>query len=58
RMFFVEGQPGRGKMYMVNALASTLRASGHIILIVGSSALCTTAYKRGRTAHYMFRIPV
>jgi hypothetical protein len=27
-------------------------------LIVGSSALCATAYKRGRTAHYMFGIPV
>lgn len=57
-MFFVEGRPGRGKTFMVNALASTLRASGHIILIVGSSALCATAYKRGRTAHYMFGIPV
>ncbi|KAG1758140.1 PIF1-like helicase-domain-containing protein, partial [Suillus occidentalis] len=57
-MFFVEGRPGRGKTFMVNALSSTLRAEGHIILIVGSSALCATAYKRGRTAHYMFGIPV
>ncbi|KIK32171.1 hypothetical protein CY34DRAFT_102126, partial [Suillus luteus UH-Slu-Lm8-n1] len=57
-MFFVEGRPGRGKTFVVNALASTLRAAGHIILIVGSSALCATAYKRGRTAHYMFGIPV
>lgn len=57
-MFFVEGRPGRGKTFVANALASTLRAAGHIILIVGSSALCATAYKRGRTAHYMFGIPV
>ncbi|KAG1838443.1 hypothetical protein DFJ58DRAFT_668368, partial [Suillus subalutaceus] len=53
-MFFVEGRPGRGKTFMVNALSSTLRAEGHIILIVGSSALCATAYKRGRSAHYLF----
>ena len=57
-MFFVEGRPGRGKTFMVNALSCMLRASGHIILIVSSSALCATAYPRGRTAHYMFGIPV
>lgn len=43
---------------MINALSSTLRAAGHIVLIVGSSALCATAYRRGRTAHYLFGIPV
>jgi hypothetical protein len=57
-MFFIEGRPGRGKTFMVNALSCMLHASGHIILIVGSSALCATAYPRGRTAHYMFGIPV
>jgi hypothetical protein len=57
-MFFVEGRPGRGKTFMVNALTCMLRASHRIVLIVGSSALCATAYPRGRTAHYMFGIPV
>ncbi|KAG2065610.1 hypothetical protein BDR04DRAFT_1174299 [Suillus decipiens] len=36
----------------------SLCAEGYIILIVRSSALCATAYKRGRTAHYLFGIPV
>ncbi|KAG2071989.1 hypothetical protein BDR04DRAFT_963678, partial [Suillus decipiens] len=53
---FVDSRPGRGKTFMVNALASTLRAAGHIILTVGSSALCSTVYKRSRMAHYMFGI--
>lgn len=56
--FFVEGRPGRGKTFMINALSSTLWAAGHIVIVVGSSALCATAYRRGRTAHYMFGIPV
>ncbi|KAG1871218.1 hypothetical protein DFJ58DRAFT_722647 [Suillus subalutaceus] len=56
--FFIEGRPGHGKMFMINALSSTLRAAGHIVLIVGSSALYATAYRRGWTAHYMFGIPV
>lgn len=35
-----------------------LRAQEEIVLIVGSNALCATAYDRGRTAHHMFGIPV
>jgi len=36
-----------------------LRALGKIVLIMGSTALCATAYyDRRRTAHYMFGIPV
>ncbi|KAG2352954.1 hypothetical protein BDR07DRAFT_783391 [Suillus spraguei] len=39
--------------FVVNALSSILRASGHIILIIGSSALCATAYKCGRKIRYV-----
>jgi len=56
-MFFVEGRPGQGKTFMVSTLTCMLCASHHIILIVGSSALCATAYPHGCTAHYMFGIP-
>ncbi|KAI5991771.1 hypothetical protein EDC04DRAFT_2583255, partial [Pisolithus marmoratus] len=55
-MAFIEGRPGRGKTFLIRALASTLRANDHIILIVGTSALSAIAYHRGRTAHYMFGI--
>ncbi|KAG2737842.1 hypothetical protein P692DRAFT_20760711 [Suillus brevipes Sb2] len=38
-LFFVEGRPGQGKTFWVKALSSALRAEGHILLIVSSSAL-------------------
>ena len=56
--FFIEGKPGRGKTFLVDALCSHLRSEGLIILIVGTSALAAALYERGRTAHSLFRIPV
>jgi PIF1-like helicase len=55
---FVEGKPGRGKTFVVDALCTFLRSEGHIVLIVGSSALAATLYEGGRTAHNLFQIPV
>lgn len=55
---FLEGQPGRGKTFVVDAVCSALRAHGTIVLIVGSSALAATLYEGGRTAHNVFQIPV
>jgi hypothetical protein len=55
---FIEGRPGRGKTFLVKAISCTLRSLGKIVLIVGSTALCATAYDCGRTAHHMFSIPV
>lgn len=57
-VFSIEGKPGRGKTYLVDALCSKLRAHGKIILVVGSSALAASLHERGRTAHNLFRIPV
>jgi hypothetical protein len=56
--FFLEGKPGRGKTFVINAVANHLRAGAHIVLIVGSSALAATLYEGGRTAHNLFQIPV
>jgi hypothetical protein len=56
--FFLEGKPGRGKTFVINAVANHLRARAHIVLIVGSSALAATLYEGGRTAHNLFQIPV
>jgi hypothetical protein len=55
---FIEGKPGRGKTFLVDALCSQLRSEGNIVLIVGTSALAAALYERGRTAHSLFRIPV
>ncbi|KAI6021558.1 DNA helicase Pif1 like protein, partial [Pisolithus microcarpus] len=57
-IFFIEGRPGRGKTFLVKALAATLRRDHYIVIIVGTSALSAITYHRGRTAHYMFGIPV
>lgn len=54
-MFFVEGRPG---CFLIKALAASLRAQSLIVLIAGTSALSAVAYERGRTAHYLFGIPV
>jgi hypothetical protein len=56
--FFLEGKPGRGKMFAVNAICNRLRGENHIVLVIGSSALAATLYDGGRTAHNLFQIPV
>lgn len=56
--FFVEGKPGRGKTFIMDAISSLLRGQTLIVLIVGSSALAATLYEGGRTAHNLFQIPV
>jgi chromosomal replication initiation ATPase DnaA len=55
---FIEGKPGYGKTFVLDAVACTLRSQRLIVLIVGSSALAATLYKEGRTAHNLFQIPV
>ena len=55
---FVEGRPGRGKTFLMNAIVNKLRSQGKIVLIVGTSALAASLYERGRTAHSLFEIPV
>src|SRR5277367_1974948 len=56
--FFIEGKPGHGKTFLVDVLCCDLRSRGLIVLIVGTSALATTLYEGGRTAHNLFQIPV
>jgi hypothetical protein len=56
--FFIEGRPGRGKTFLMNALVNLLRSEGKIVLVVGTSALAASLYERGRTAHSLFEIPV
>jgi hypothetical protein len=55
---FVEGKPGRGKTFVLDAVACAVRSQGLIVLIVGTSALAATLYDGGRTAHNLFQIPV
>ena len=57
-LFFLEGKPGQGKTFVVNAICNQLRGENHIVLVVGSSALAATLYDGGQTAHNLFQIPV
>ncbi|KAI9103507.1 hypothetical protein K1719_023130 [Acacia pycnantha] len=48
---FVYGCGGTGKTFLWNALTSTLRAKGQIVLTVASSGIAATLLPSGRTAH-------
>ncbi|XP_028758137.1 ATP-dependent DNA helicase PIF1-like [Neltuma alba] len=56
--FFVYGYGGTGKTFLWNALTSTLRAQGDIVLTVASSRIAATLLPSGRTAHSRFAIPI
>ncbi|XP_028799523.1 ATP-dependent DNA helicase pfh1-like [Neltuma alba] len=56
--FFVYGYSGTGKTFLWNALASTLRARGDIVIIVSSSGIAATLLPFGRTVHSRFAIPI
>ena len=55
---FIDGRPGRGKTFVVDAIIKKLRSEGKIVLTVGTSALAASLHERGRTAHSLFEIPV
>ncbi|XP_054795045.1 uncharacterized protein LOC129300500 [Prosopis cineraria] len=56
--FFVYGYGGTGKTFLWNALTTTLRSKGKIVLAVASSAIAATLLPSGRTAHSRFAIPI
>lgn len=56
--FFVQGFGGTGKTFLWNALATTLRARGEIVITVASSGIAATLLPSGRTAHSRFAIPI
>ena len=56
--FFIEEKADRGKSFTANVLVNRLWSEGHVVLVVGSTALSITQYERGRTAHSAFGIPV
>ncbi|XP_028801370.1 uncharacterized protein LOC114756588 [Neltuma alba] len=56
--FFVYGYGGTGKTFLWNALTSTIRARGDIVLTVASSGIAATLLPSERTAHSRFAIPI
>jgi PIF1-like helicase/Helitron helicase-like domain at N-terminus/Helicase len=58
KCFFVDGVGGSGKTFLFNALLSTVRGRGDTAFVAGSTGICATLFKSGRTAHSLFKIPV
>ncbi|KIJ46602.1 hypothetical protein M422DRAFT_249754 [Sphaerobolus stellatus SS14] len=57
-LVFLEGKPGRGKTFLIDALAAYLCSQGRIVMVIATSALAASMYEQAYTAHSMFKIPV
>lgn len=58
RVYFVGGSGGTGKTFVFNALLNRVRMAGDVAIAVASSGAAALLLKDGRTAHYMFKIPL
>ena len=56
-MFFLYGYGGIGKTFIWKALASSLRASNKIVIMVASSGITSLLLPEGRTTHSKFKVP-
>jgi len=45
--FFIEGKAGHGTSFTASGLINRLHSKGHIVLIVGSTALSVVQYEQG-----------
>jgi nucleoside-triphosphatase THEP1 len=54
----VDGRAGRGKTYVLYPVIGALRKLDEIVLLSASSAFAAKNYPGGRTAHYLYGIPV
>lgn len=54
----VDGRAGRGKTYVLYPVIGALRKLNEIVLLSASSAFAAKNYPGGRTAHYLYGIPV
>lgn len=54
----VNGRAGRGKTFVLYPVIGALRKLNHIVLLSTSSAFAAKNYPGGRTAHYLYGIPV
>lgn len=56
QLVFVDGQAGRGKTYLVNAVCDQLRSRGSIVLPTATAAYAAQLYRGGRTTHSAFKV--
>ncbi|CEP09853.1 hypothetical protein, partial, partial [Parasitella parasitica] len=58
RIYFADGPGGTGKTFVFNALLGRVSMKGEVAIAVTSSGTASLLLKGGRTAHYMFQIPL
>ena len=58
KRFFVNGPGGTGKTFLYRVLCHAARGEAWIVLCVASSGIAALLLIGGRTAHFMFKIPV
>ncbi|OJT14231.1 ATP-dependent DNA helicase PIF1 [Trametes pubescens] len=58
KLFFVHRPGGTGKTFLYSVLCHKIRREGSIVLCVASSGIATLLLEGGRTAHFMFKIPM
>jgi hypothetical protein len=57
-VYFILGHGGTGKTFLWNAIVTSLRADGLVVLAVASSGVASLLLPSGRTGHSRFRIPI
>ena len=57
-MFMIDGHGGTGKTFLYKVICSKLRSDGAVVLCIASSGIAALLLPGGRTAHFMFKIPI
>ena len=57
KLFYIDGPGGTGKTFLFTLLIDRIRNEGDIVVVVGSSGICSILMIGGKTAHSVFKIP-
>ncbi|XP_065832001.1 ATP-dependent DNA helicase PIF2-like [Oscarella lobularis] len=57
-VIFLDAPGGTGKTYLINLILAKVRSQGHVALAVASSGIAATLLTGGKTAHYVFKLPL
>ncbi|GBM58424.1 hypothetical protein AVEN_63782-1 [Araneus ventricosus] len=58
KCFFLDGPAGTGKTFVYSTLLHAVRGKGDQAIAVASTGIAATLLSGGRTAHYIFKIPL
>jgi len=58
KIFFVNTPEGTGKTFLANLILAKVRQSGKNGLAVASSGIAETLLNDGKTAHFIFKLPL